>query len=94
MNTTEEEKDWLRRISGQKPTETAEKRVKKDAKEAVEQKTSSVKKKGNGFDDVAGMNELKQRVTEGFINVLRNRECAETYGIKPPSMLFYGPAGC
>lgn len=94
MDTTEEEKDWLRRISGQKPTETAEKRVKKVAKEAVEQKTSSVKKKGNGFDDVAGMNELKQRVTEGFINVLRNRECAETYGIKPPSMLFYGPAGC
>lgn len=94
MNTTEEEKDWLRRISGQKPTETAEKQVKKVAKEAVEQKPSSVKKKGNGFDDVAGMNELKQRVTEGFINVLRNRECAETYGIKPPSMLFYGPAGC
>ena len=94
MDTTEEEKDWLRRISRQKPTETAEKRVKKVAKEAVEQKTSSVKKKGNGFDDVAGMNELKQRVTEGFINVLRNRECAETYGIKPPSMLFYGPAGC
>ena len=32
MDTTEEEKDWLRRISGQKPTETAEKRVKKDRK--------------------------------------------------------------
>ena len=94
MNTTEAEKDWLRRISGQEPSDTAEKQAKKVAKEAVEQNPTPLKKKGNGFGDVAGMNELKQRVTEGFINVLQNRECAEVYGIKPPSMLFYGPAGC
>ena len=31
---------------------------------------------------------------EGFINVLRNQECAKVYGITPPSLLFYGPAGC
>ena len=48
----------------------------------------------NGFGDVAGMDELKQLVTEGFINVLNNQECAKAYGITPPSMLFYGPAGC
>ena len=52
------------------------------------------KKKGNGFSDIAGMSELKQMVTEGFINVLKNRECAEAYGIRPPAMLLYGPAGC
>jgi transitional endoplasmic reticulum ATPase len=40
------------------------------------------------------MEELKRLVTEGFINVLNNRECAEAYGITPPSILFYGPAGC
>lgn len=28
------------------------------------------------------MNELKEFVTEGFINVLKNRKCAEVYGIK------------
>ncbi len=33
-------------------------------------------------------------VKEGFINVLKNRALAEEYGLKPPSMLFYGPAGC
>ena len=82
MNTTETEKDWLRRICGQKPSDTAEKQVRKVAKEAVEQNPTPLKKKGNGFGDVAGMNELKQRVTEGFINVLQNRECAEVYGIK------------
>ena len=51
-------------------------------------------KQCNGFGDVAGMDELKQLVTEGFINVLNNQECAKAYGITPPSMLFYGPAGC
>ena len=51
-------------------------------------------KQRNGFGDVAGMDELKQLVTEGFINVLNNQECAKAYGITPPSMLFYGPAGC
>lgn len=63
MNTTETEKDWLRRICGQKPSDTAEKQVRKVAKEAVEQNPTPLKKKGNGFGDVAGMNELKQRRT-------------------------------
>lgn len=40
------------------------------------------------------MDSLKQMVREGFINVLQNHELAEAYGIRPPSMLFYGPAGC
>lgn len=40
------------------------------------------------------MDELKTLVIEGFINVLNNRECAEAFGIAPPSLLFYGPAGC
>ena len=61
----------------------------------VEHKPVAEKKaKGHGFGDIAGMNELKEFVTEGFINVLKNHKCAEVYGIKPPSMLFYGPAGC
>ncbi len=76
-------------------------------KKKAEQKEQSVKasetsqsspkqreKTGNGFRDVAGMEEQKRLVTEGFINVLNNRECATAYGIKPPSILFYGPAGC
>ena len=51
-------------------------------------------KGGSGFMDVAGMDELKQLVIEGFINVLNNRECAKAFGVTPPSLLFYGPAGC
>lgn len=54
----------------------------------------AAKSEGGGFDDVAGMEGLKQMVTESFINVLKNPECAKAYNISPPNMLFYGPAGC
>lgn len=47
-----------------------------------------------GFKEIAGMQELKALVTESFINVLKYRRCAEVYGIKPPSMLLWGPCGC
>lgn len=91
MNTSEAEKEWLRRICGGQPM-TGQKKV--PAKEAESMPETRKADKGHGFGDIAGMTELKEFVTEGFINVLKNRKCAEVYGIKPPSMLFYGPAGC
>ena len=91
MNTTDKEKEWLRRISGNnKQTEHKETAVKEEVKEPE----PPPEHKGNGFADIAGMNDLKQLVTEGFINVLKNKEMAKAYGLKPPSMLFYGPSGC
>lgn len=90
-NTSEAEKDWLRRICGGQPV-TEQKTA--PAREAEHKPAAEKKANGHGFRDIAGMNELKEFVTEGFINVLKNRKCAEVYGIKPPSMLFYGPAGC
>lgn len=93
MSVTKTEKEWFQRLNGQ-PIKTDEKTAPaKEAEKKHEVKTAS-KGTGKGFNDVAGMGELKQLVTEGFINVLRNKECAEAYGIKPPSLLFYGPAGC
>lgn len=92
MNTSEAEKEWFRRINNGQPTTTEHKTFSAKQKEEKAFKKPSVK--GNGFKDIAGMNELKKFVTESFINVLKNRECAEVYGIRPPSMLFYGPAGC
>ncbi len=90
MNTSEAEKEWLRHIrDGQPITERKSVSVPKER-----MPKAIAAKNGRGFKDIAGMNELKEFVVEGFINVLKNRECAEVYGIKPPSMLFYGPAGC
>ena len=45
MKTSEAEKDWLRRISGQKPTDSTGQNVKKAGQEAVEQKPVPEEKK-------------------------------------------------
>ncbi len=53
------------------------------------------KKKGGGFDDVAGMEKLKAEMTNRVIWILRDREKAEKYRLSPPNgMILYGPPGC
>ena len=93
MNTSEKEKDWLRRICGSQQTA-----VPGQATAAREAGCRPAGKKkapqGNGFKDIAGMDELKELVTEGFVNVMKYPKHAAAYGIKPPSMLLYGPSGC
>ena len=50
---------------------------------------------GNGFADVAGMQELKDYVSQKVIFMIKNKELAEQYRITPPNgMLLYGPPGC
>lgn len=50
---------------------------------------------GNGFADIAGMQELKDYLTQKVIFVIQNKELAEQYRITPPNgMLLYGPPGC
>lgn len=91
--TTNAEKEWLRKLIAGKVVNKEELKAPQGAVvQAKEKKSAS--KHSNGFEDVAGMDELKQMVTEGFINVLRNQEYAQAYGIAPPSLLFYGPTGC
>lgn len=91
MSTTTE-KEWLQKFRQNKADEEQKEKVSPQKTEKKPKPHS--RKKGNGFSDVAGMNQLKEMVFEGFINVLKYKECAEAYGIRPPSMLFYGPAGC
>lgn len=89
---TNAEKEWLRKINAGKPVRKEASPEPMTAETARKEKIS--KTEGRGFSDVAGMEDLKQLVTEGFINVLNNRECAKAFGVTPPSLLFYGPAGC
>lgn len=52
-------------------------------------------KMGNGFDDVAGMDSIKDLMRRKIINVLKFPERAEKYKIQIPNgMLLYGPPGC
>lgn len=50
---------------------------------------------GNGFQDIAGMAELKETLRKQVIFVIQNKDIAEQYKIFPPNgMLLYGPPGC
>ena len=54
-----------------------------------------IKKRGNGFADVAGMNALKEQLQSDVIDLLKNPEQAEALGLHVPNgLLFYGPPGC
>lgn len=51
--------------------------------------------KGNGFADVAGMDELKTLLNESVLYVLRDPDRAKRYQLNIPNgMLLYGPPGC
>ena len=50
--------------------------------------------KGNGFKDVAGMNQLKCKLTRNFVDIVQNRELAAQFHITPPNgILLWGPPG-
>lgn len=53
------------------------------------------KKIGNGFQDVAGMEELKEQLQSDVIDLLKNPGRAKELGLSIPNgILFYGPPGC
>ena len=53
------------------------------------------KGKGNGFKDIAGMDEMKDMLNKRVIFILRDKELAQKYRLTPPNgMLLYGPPGC
>lgn len=54
-----------------------------------------VPKSGNGFADVAGLENVKTILSDEVMYVLKNPEKARQYRLKAPNgMLFYGPPGC
>lgn len=66
-----------------------------EEKQATEAKVDIQKGKGKGFKDIAGMNQLKQMLTQKVIFILKDKEKAAKYRLLPPNgMLFYGPPGC
>ena len=52
-------------------------------------------RRGNGFADIAGMDDLKEKIRYDIIDVLNDAERAKELGITIPNgMLLYGPPGC
>jgi len=61
----------------------------------VKTKEKEEKKQGTGFDQIAGMEDLKQQLKEDVIDFLNNPELYKEYGIPMLNgMLLYGPPGC
>lgn len=68
-----------------------EKTIGKESSVAAEKE----KKAGNGFADVAGLENVKTLLADEVMFVLKNPEKAKQYRLKAPNgMLFYGPPGC
>ena len=56
---------------------------------------SQSRTKGQGFNDIAGMDELKETLFHDVIRALEEKELYEEYGLTIPNgMLLYGPPGC
>lgn len=68
-------------------------KVKSDDKD--ENKIKTQKAKGQGFDAIAGMKELKAQMKLDVIDALNNPELYTKYGLTLPNgILFYGPPRC
>ncbi len=62
---------------------------------AGENKSEPLVKRGNGFADIAGMDELKNTLKSKIIEVIKRPEHFKKYGVTIPNgMLLYGPPGC
>ncbi len=49
---------------------------------------------GGGFSDVAGLDDVKTKMSRNFISIVRNPELAKTFRIEPPNgVLLWGPPG-
>lgn len=58
-------------------------------------KEKKEKKYGTGFDQIAGMESLKQQLKDDIIDFLNNPELYKEYGVPMLNgMLLYGPPGC
>ena len=65
-----------------------------DGKSKIPKKKIKIKV-GNGFDDIAGMDDLKNQLKTQVLDVLQKPDHFKKYGVSVPNgMLLYGPPGC
>lgn len=86
-------KDFLDAIEGKTQVEAPP--ISMTRVNQVEEESRMKPKKGNGFADVAGMNDIKSILQKKIINILKDPQKAERFKIQIPNgMLLYGPPGC
>ncbi len=66
-----------------------------DNSNTSQNKSEPLVKRGNGFADIAGMDDLKNTLKSKVIDVIKRPEHFKKYGVTIPNgMLMYGPPGC
>lgn len=88
--------EFLMALNGEISVDSSNYQKIKIEKESESVKSGNVNiKKGNGFADVAGMEDLKERLKVEVIDLLRNPEKYKKLRVKIPNgILLYGPPGC
>lgn len=86
--------DFIQALSG-----SADMQMEEHDEQVLEQSTASDlvdnEPQGNGFADIAGMDEVKEQLTKKVINLLKDPEKAKKYKLALPNgLLLYGPPGC
>ena len=85
------------KTGGQAQSSRSENTEREQSKEEDHTALDIVVKKGNGrgFEDIAGMHELKEMLQKKVIFIIQNKELAQEYKLTPPNgMLLHGPPGC
>jgi transitional endoplasmic reticulum ATPase len=71
-----------------------EKKEKTDGSSQVPSFKAKIKEReGDGFRDVAGMEDIKKMLQRDFVEIVSHRELAKEFGIMPSNMLFFGAPG-
>ncbi len=71
-----------------------EKKEKTDGSSQVPSFKAKIKEReGDGFRDVAGMDDIKKMLQRDFVEIVSHRELAKEFGIMPSNMLFFGAPG-
>lgn len=71
-----------------------EKKEKTDGSSQVPSFKAIIKEReGDGFRDVAGMEDIKKMLQRDFVEIVSHRELAKEFGIMPSNMLFFGAPG-
>ena len=87
--------EFLQALIGDFEIETIEKIYEEQSDYILPERISSQKAKGEGFNAIAGMQQLKEQLKNDVIDLINDPEGAEMYDIVMPNgMLLYGPPGC
>lgn len=87
--------EFIKAIDGEIKVERKSTKRKISSEQEDAGKTKAVRKRGEGFSAIAGMEELKRQMREEIIDPLQNPDEYHRYGITIPNgILLYGPPGC